>query len=780
MKLLYYELRKLANSRFIIGCIVIFIILNAVLCSAFLKSPYKTPIDSARKIYSQYLQDPEYVDQLYHSWETEYRNYEERYRNYMKRGGIEPAPPDNHWLASDLSDAQLYEKLYLDVNRSAEYKKSISTIIKAAMASQVSLKDSVNSYEYLYADQIIERYSKLFDTVRLGFEYTRGYDVYLENRVPLLLSLILSSLISPYFYTVERSNNTLSMLRCTKKGKLRLATAKAFSPYVIVLLFFGIAQVTAAVIIYNRSGFSSLDNSIQVFEQYTYCPFYLTALEAIICDFLFKAVCLFLFTSVYILVAARTNYLTACTVGSCVCAAGVLSYYFLQTMEGSVAHSISPLTLAFDSLERYRAINLFGKPFSSVSVIIPLLITIAIVNTLLSVRIYTHSAFRMKILNHVKLRKSLFPHETRAYVPSLTLMKHEIFKFSHNFKAVSSVIIFILVSVILNFHETGIQSTDEAKLQDYIESHLYGEVTAEKSNYVHEEEIRIAQAFKNYDSVVDSYYQGKLPLEEFKPFADERAYAESRIIAIDKLSAYERYLSSQSSSGELWFVYETGWTKLFSDYNLLHMILMVCFISSMLVGVEYASNTSSGGFHQLLRSTPKGRDVTYHNKLSILSGAVFAVYTFDYALRFFIILKRFTLNGFSAPLRSLTIFRDDPFGKCSVGQYLLFHYVYGLILCILLGCTVMAMSYVCEKESSAFIAVSTSSVLPAMMGYLGISLPDCISVPKLLNLKNINSIAMAAGLSVFAAFSVCITWYSRCKYTGHFSAGRKTNRLFTS
>lgn len=768
MKLFLYELRKLSNTRFVMACIAALLILNIFLCAYTINTPNPLPDEIAEEVYNLYLRDAQYVEDIHAAWQGDFLEYEERYLSFVKRGGIEPILPVNDWLPDGMSDAQLYDKLYADVNRPETFRSSIADVVKSALSSKISLEDSgaAASYEYRYQQEIIDRYTALHDQVYIGFEYTRGYDVYLTCRIPLFLSIIASTLISSYFYTTERANASLALIRCTKKGRLPLTRTKIAAAYLSVFTFLAVSQLTALLIVGSRIGFSSPYNSIQVFEFFTYCPYQITALQACMLDFLLKSVCLFVITSVFILAASKTDYLTACAVNIGISAAVVGIYYITGSYPTGLPHLLNPLTLAFDALLRYRAVNLFGVPYSSTPVVCIAFLIAAVICILTSGILFTRGTGKTITFSHkIKLPKRTQTHREGSFVPSLSLCHHELYKVLSNRAVLVSILLFAVLTAVMIPSEIGIQTTDEIKLRDYIQSSLYGEISDEKFSFVHSEGVRLSDAYLHYNETVDAYYQGQLSLDEFKPIADEHAYADSRKNAYEKLRLYAEYLSEHSENNGLWFVYETGWTALFSDYNMILIILVICFAVSRIVGTEYVSFTSSGGFHQILRTTASGRAVTFRCKAQIITGTVFFLHTVQYVFRTVYIHCVYILSGCVAPLKSLPIFADHVLGDCSIVIYLLLHYLYQLVMLVFLGFLVMGLTYIFRRGFIAFISVITCALLPTLMEYLGITIPDFLSFTTLMNLTDMTILPITVSTMIFSATSLTITIFSYRKFS---------------
>lgn len=770
MKLFIYELRKLSNSRFVIGCIAALLLLNIIICTYTIKNTNPLPEEVVRDIYSSYILDANSVDSIHAAWETDYLEYERQYQSYIKRGGIEPCSPGNYWLPNGMSDAKLYDKLYADVNRLQTFRNSIAETVKAAMASKVSLENNQKkqSYEYLYQEEIIRRYTSLHDQVYIGFENTRGYDVYLECRVPLFLSIIAGSIVASYYYTIERTSASLALIRCTKKGRIKLTGSKITAAFITTYTFFIVSQLTAFTIVGSRIGFSSMYNSIQAFEDFTYCPFNMTVLQCCIFDLLLKSFCLLFLVSVFILVSSKTDYLTACAINISICASVIVMYYVTQRASGSFVHLINPLSLAFDSLLRYRAVNLLGMPYHSIFVVSGLLGILLLLCTIVSCFCFTYSYSAKKTISLAqRIRSSKFhiTFQENKYNPSLSLFKHELYKIGSSRAIIVSAFVFVVLTAFIVPSEVGEQSTDEYKLQDYIQSSLYGNITDEKISYINAEGVRLSNAYIQYDKNVDDYYQGQLSLEQFKPIADERAYADSRKNAYGKLKTYSEYLSSQDKEKDIWFIYETGWSTLFSDHDMIVIVTIICFISSIIVGLEYVSSTSSGGFHQILRTTHGGRSLTYKNKAVIIFGIIFLLHGFYYVLQLILINIVFSLDGLEAPLKSLSMFQNHFLKDQTIVFFLFFHYLYQLTVSVSLGFLVMGMSYIFRNGFIAFVSIITCCLLPTLTEYLGINIPNYFSISSLMNLTNLNMPPVAICIILLSMVTIITTIYSYRKFT---------------
>ncbi|MGI6744535.1 MAG: hypothetical protein ACOX4O_12885 [Eubacteriales bacterium] len=756
MKLYRYELFKLVKSKFTFGVLLALWVFCGILGLWSINQSSKQPSSELlNKVYAEYYTDPKAFDSAYSEWIKLYDAYNAKFIEYSKYGGEEPIPPADIYGSDGSGNKLVYDKLYSDVFRENEYHETIAKVVRNARSTILSMEDSgsTDTYTYRYQQQIADIYTGLYKSVYVGFENTRGWDRYFSGSFPFYITLLVCAAAASFFYTTERQTGCYPIIRTGKLGRFRTCIAKIFAAVTVTSLFFLAAQFTWLAAVGYKSGFGSLYNGIQAYSDFTHCPFNITVGQYFIADLALKWIILTAFTSVCTLISSISDYISSCAFGAILLMGSIGVYFLSKSSFDSVWHKLNPIFIGLDSMLRYYSLNIAGQSVSLWFIAVPLYLLIAIVCFTLSIRAYlsiTEFVFTLELKLPSLNKKSAETNKSDVFrqtqVPSL--FGSEFLKLAGSKAALIFMAFYIIAVTVILSNSLGVMSTDNEKLRDYIESGLFGEVSDEKFAAVAAEGERLIIAQERYDANVHPYYRGEISLETFKPIADEKTYSDSRSEAYLKLSLYSAYLESQEHDVKPWFVFEEGFKRLFSDSGDYLLILLCCFIGSVVVGAEYRSYGGSGGFFPILSVSRKGRRPVYFAKFNccILISAGMCLFT--YIVRVSVFLKTYGLSGFGAPLYSLQTFEGHPLSGLSIGAYMILHLLYTVLSTAALCIFSAALTMITKKAVTAFICSAAIWTLPVLINIAGIKMPDFLSAYRLSNLTNINCPADAAGVVV--------------------------------
>lgn len=764
MKLYIYEFYKLIRSKYVISIIVVLTVICGVLgiWTINQRKDIVTP-ELLNEIYDEYFSNPTELDEKYSDWVKTYNAYSSAYSEYAKHGGIEPTIPP-HSYSPYFSDKQIYDKLYYDVWRNAEYHDAIADVIKNAGSIMLSMErsGSTDSFTYSYQRQVSGIYSRLFADVYIGFENTRGWDVYLTADFPFLLALFGCVLTVAFFYTTERQSGCYHIMRTTKRGRSQICAAKILAALTTESCLIIIFQLIWFTTVRLGIGFGSPYNGIQAYEAFTYCPFDLTVLQYSLADLFMKWIAVTAFSAVCMLISAVSEYIGSLVVNIILLSGNFALYSFSSQAPETALHLTGLIFVGKESMLRYHALNIAGNSLSLWSVIIPFLLIFAVGLFALSSNIYMK---RTVVMLRIRLKlptakmismEKLEIHKSNAHN---SLLCFELEKYFKNRTSLIFTIFYMISSIVIFNYSLGVLSSDDEKLRDYIDSGLYGEISEAKFVSVADEGYRLETANELYNANVDGFYRGQLTLDKFKPIADEKAYADSRENAYRMLSEYSGYLESQSSDRRPWFVFEKGFDRLFSDANDYLLILLCCYAGSAIAGAEYRSSDGNGGFYPILSTLKRGRRPVFFAKFECSALISVVMCVFSYVVRLMIIAKTYGLRGLGAPLYSLADFGEHPFAGLAIGWYLMLHLMYSLLLPTALCTASAAFSILLKKAFPAFIITVSVALLP--VAFSGLKLPDFICIYRLMNLSNLDCLMNIFGLifTLLILLWVCIHAY---------------------
>mgnify|MGYP005771082295 CR=1 FL=1 len=766
MKLYLYELYKYAKSKYMLSIVAVLAVICLVFGGRMVSRNDALDSELLWEIYREYASDPKYYDDKYAEWLELYSQYEQAYIEYAKRGGVEPIPPENSF-SPETDDRAIYDKLYYDVKRDAKYHAAIDAVISDAsdIAIGMEYSGSTDSYTYRYQQQLIRIYSDLYNNVYIGFEDTRGWDTYLTFELPFLLALVGAALTAAFSMTTERQTGCYQILRTVRQGRVKLCMAKIFAVITVGSFLVLILQLVWFAVVAVGIGFGSPYNGIQAYEAFTYCPFNLTVLQYALLDFGLKWIVIVALSAVFMLISSMSDYISALLINAALLFCGLAVYSLSAGNPEGFLHLCNFVFFGSESLLRYHALNIAGYSISLWRVMLPALILSASVCYIFASVIYLkHGTALLKFgLKLPVLKRQPTAGTARSRMPS-SLLGFEMYKFFCKKQNMAFISLYLIATAAICVNSLGILSSDDAKLLDYIDSGLYGEVSQDKFEMVAEEGIRIEKANSAYAESVDSYYRGDMTLDEFKPIADEKVYADSRKVAYTMLYEYSTYLSGIDSNPKPWFVFERGYDRLFSDAGDYLLILLCCYIGSAIVGIEYHSSEDISSFYPILLTLKRGRRPTFTAKLccaAILSGGV-AVYS--YIIRLLFIQSTYGLNGFFAPLYSLSAFSAYPLTKLPISGYLILHFIYSVLTLTLLCLVSTLLSMILKKSFFAFIITVGVVFVPVISELSGLTLPEAFCIYKLINMTNLDCASNLVGLISAICVGCVIFVFARLSY----------------
>ncbi len=766
MKLYLYELYKYAKSKYMLSIVAVLAVICLVFGGRMVSRNDALDSELLWEIYSGYASDHKYYDDKYAEWLELYSQYEQAYIEYAKRGGVEPIPPENSF-SPETDDRAIYDKLYYDVKRDAKYHAAIDAVISDAsdIAIGMEYSGSTDSYTYRYQQQLIRIYSDLYNNVYIGFEDTRGWDTYLTFELPFLLAFVGAALTAAFSMTTERQTGCYQILRTVRQGRVKLCMAKIFAVITVGSFLVLILQLVWFAVVAVGIGFGSPYNGIQAYETFTYCPFNLTVLQYALLDFGLKWIVIVALSAVFMLISSMSDYISALLINAALLFCGLAVYSLSARNPEGFLHLCNLVFFGSESLLRYHALNIAGYSISLWLVMLPALILSASVCYIFASVIYLKrgTALLKFGLKLPVLKRQPTAGTARNRIPS-SLLGFEMYKFFCKKQNMAFISLYLIATAAICVNSLGILSSDDAKLLDYIDSGLYGEVSQDKFEMVAEEGIRIEKANSAYAESVDSYYRGDMTLDEFKPIADEKVYADSRKVAYTMLYEYSTYLSGIDSNPKPWFVFERGYDRLFGDAGDYLLILLCCYIGSAIVGIEYHSSEDIGSFYPILLTLKRGRRPTFTAKLccaAILSGGV-AVYS--YIIRLLFIQSTYGLNGFSAPLYSLSAFSAYPLAKLPIGGYLILHFIYSVLTLTLLCLVSTLLSMILKKSFFAFIITVGVVFVPVISELSGLTLPEAFCIYKLINMTNLDCASNLVGLISAICVGCVIFVFARLSY----------------
>jgi len=180
-----------------------------------------------------------------------------------------------------------------------------------------------------------------------------------------------------------------------------------------------------------------------------------------------------------------------------------------------------------------------------------------------------------------------------------------------------------------------------------------------------------------------------------------------------------------------WFVYDTGWKKLYTGDADLFLYTSILLLLTGTFASEYISKSSSGGFAQILRSTRNGREKTFSAKL-LSAGLISVVLAVLMAsIDIITVFTEYDMPAFRAPLLSMQMFSTVLSG-ISVTGYLLVFIVLRIVGALLMAMLVCALSELLCRYIPVLGSTVILTLLPALCTSFGLAAADKVNFLNLL------------------------------------------------
>jgi hypothetical protein len=656
--LFFYEIKKLAGIRFIWIILVLLLGANMLICYSSVENKANEKNKQYAAFFSEYERNVQEIDAYMVDYMQKYEEIIKLERESFAggdEGGQNTDIPElpNKYAPEGVSDGMLYKMVQEQKSKKEAYRSTITDIIERSKKElRIYDKKGVdrNSFVYIYQVAVTDKYSKLLDT-EFRFEYPHGYGEFFEYDwvKPFIFTSVLFVCI--FVFVKEQRDGAAPLIRSTKKGRARTAVAKLASINVVTFLIVILFTVTTLLAVYLKIGLSSPEQAMQAF--YELCPFGIKVWQGILIFIAFKAlaVCAFATLITGISVFFR-NYIPVLAGGVVVYglsyAVNLMSVFDLDSrlIALNLINAANPTAL----FERLRMYGFLGGAITQDSMLlcvyIPLMLIIAVLGTIGFCRGRVFAFSFLKKLHKPKLLgiKTFRIIKSRPY----SILAFEFHKLV-NWKSalILFVGIYMTVTAATDRFRPSVNVTD--KLYKAYMEQLEGAWTQEKSIFIQDEHKRISNLISSYDEMLQKYQNKLISSEDYNNYLKNYYAAPAYKNALDRISEQEKYI--KENSNQPYFIYDTGWKKLFlTDYSI-YITALVILTAAVTFGNEYTS-----GFVNILRSTKNGRMKTFINKYAVVIFFSFVLSLFFAILQLHIALSKLSLPLWSAPITSIKEF----------------------------------------------------------------------------------------------------------------------------
>mgnify|MGYP004603142713 CR=1 FL=1 len=780
MSYIKYELRKIFGVRYLWYFLAVCLLLNGVLCLyQSHQSEEAIPVSVVSDFFDLYIDNKDRLESEYKEIQRFQAEQSALFVEQMQLGNhdyeMETLP--SKYAPNGFSDTQLFSEIFDRIDSIQSYPNSIQKIINTAndnLSEFDSMRIPRNSYISEYQIKIIDLYSNAKSNVRLGFEYTRGWDKYFTYDVVNIFIFAMLMLIGTVIFAQEQNTGFLSIMRVSKNGRVKTALAKIAAMMIITVAVVLLFTLECLAVIMSQTGFGSIYNAIQVYDAFRLCPYVISVGVYFLINLGFKILAFSTFSSVIMLISVVVyNYAI-----TYLCGLGFFGLNFLlftlpyigadnplKSLNLAAVSSVRPL------FERYRSINLFDCVVGYIPFAIVFLGALTLVLTALTVQRYCKSAqrtrfpfmekivkFKRAIKQRGILRKSF-----RTY--SLSILSAEVYKtFVSSRFIIFIILLFLVKCFIANEAYKNPKSYSDAVYMEYM-TVLSGEITEEKREYLAMERRMIDETMAKKEQMQSAYANDEISYEEYRSFLSDYNYAYSRTDLLKIIENHAAYIDRLSSDGKnAWFVYDTGWkTWLISSFDwTIYAAILLLF--SSIFSSEYDSRVSSGGFAQILRTVKNGRRKTFISKyIFIVVGSLCFTAIWNMADIIFV-TQRFSLPEISAPIWSIEAF-ENIHSNITIGQYIVRFFAVKILANLLLAIVLCSLSAILKKSIVVISAAVSLTLIPTALVSLGMKLFSVVDYTSIMRATPI-LIQNSAGMyiSILTIISITAVTYAERKW----------------
>lgn len=721
MRLLKAELQKLMSSKVLLVLLAVLLVVNFLL-TLYLSQPQPWE-KTVKSVYSDYIRNRE-----------PYENYLTELEQIITESMREEVPVLPYTFSGnpDYDDHQILRQVQ---KRNAYFEDYSQTIERVIQLTEIKIRD-LHSYgysdrTYTTKSQIVqkEQYETLLKTVELQNEYTSGYDTYLQNHIVCAFILIFLTAAVSYLFLHDGNVGFGTILQTTKRGRFPTAVAKLFAALimsiVVTLLFLGTTFLAVGL----AEGYSSPFNAIQAFEDFATVPCTMTVLEYLGLHVLLR-LCAFAVYAMFIALLASLKLPYLFCFGGTAIFAGINGFLNYRTYYGTVPAirylNLSAMTEGCSLTDFFRTVAFFKIPVRMSTVLIIMCIFLCLLiggvaafffsrNFRLFVNIGNHLS-RLWVtfadrfwsfLFHVKMRICR-PRQSPLWLFELQKMR--------------PIVIFLMIALLLLARIWYVDQTI-GDMERYEEALYYRYITEMQSMTEEERKSHLIGERDRIDTIITAYELNKTKFESGDMSgADYTAYLEiyhiarAEGIAFERVERYAQDLTERSNlvgiNGD--WIYTGGYEKLFglpSDLFLYVALILLCFGS---FSVEYVSNSSSGGFSQILRSTKKGRRNTFVVKL-----ALYLILSVLLAIAFrlcdlWIVNQNYVMTKPQATLFSIQSFVGITTG-ITISEYFCIDLLLNAFSAVILASVICLLSCFLKKSFSVLTVSLLVTALPELL-----------------------------------------------------------------
>ncbi|MGI6659062.1 MAG: hypothetical protein ACOX4N_06630 [Dethiobacteraceae bacterium] len=701
MKLIYFEVCKLFQRRAAWSMIVGLIFANALLIHYQINRVNEAGY-SSRDIAVVYEKVKGKNSQEQLSW------LEAEVARYIQ--GVQ-AGDERYTYGQDRTLILVYEQIaaVLDYDHYlADIHKQTEKMMKSALFA------APDTFSYRNIVLTRQAYAHL-KGLEVPADFSDGVLLITDHRLTDAFLLLALVILTMHLLISEREEGTLPLFKATKYGHGSTIFAKAVVLLLLTLFLVLIFYSTNLIVAAGEVGLGDLNRPIQALAGYRSSPLKITVKQYL--GLFFSAKLLGVLANLYIfflLGILCRNHLFSCLLGILVFGLEALLYKNIEL------HSwLSPvrqfnLTALLDTgsyFSNYNNLNLFGYPVNTITAGVVTGFTAMIFGVVMGIFVFSKEAASDMRRNWLK--EKLTANITFFKGLHFNLLRHEAYKLLIVNKGLLLILIFIVSQV---FYFNGMMyfiDQEEFYYQNY-STMLAGGLTEEKSAFLQNEQERIAASEQERELLYQRYENGEiderylnyclshLEINGFKKRAFEKAH-----------NQYLQLTTLQAKQQPVAYVYQTGWSKLFSqeanrldllDYGKTFLVLILA-LSSFEAIEEITS------MNKIILVSKKGRKAVRSRKILICVCFAIISATISFLPRTMRVLQTYGASGLSAPAKSIMEISWAPKGL-SIANFFVLYQVKRLVIAALAGVFILVVSHKTGNTITTILISTAVLILP--------------------------------------------------------------------
>lgn len=650
--LLKFEFKKLLGHRYLIIFIVSCLIINGVIC--YLNADSAPEAAYIQQMLSEYEEDAEPFLEAWSEIKQIESDYDKLYVAYIK-GQIPEEPqliyPCNYSGKEELNDEVLLRRLFECVAREEEYRSEVGQYVNQAKINKEELLSSYggidkSSFAYQKQDLIERKYTKVLEQTQIFTEAGNGWNqlfAYDAVNIWMILAVIAGTIT----LVLSEQGNASMILRCSKKGRFHTAFAKSMTliGWVFFVLF-SFTVTTMLAILFKSGGYSSLTNSIAIFEEYTAIPVALTVGEFLGLTLVvrFLSLCVVSVVCACVCLCLRSISLSFATT---ITAVGIQYVMFLFGRTESIQYLNIVGTISLSStLSTFRCTSILGYAVEFLPLMLTCGLAIAVIGAITFQYLFCIirlSISRRGLLTQVKhtlvTQRELFHSKitSKSISQKRRLFSANLFAYEWR-KAFTSrgVLLLLFLAVVFKlsaaYAQFDSQNTYSLMLYSRYIDEVQGEQTDEKREYIENEIERIENILDEFLQKKQEFYSGNLSYDQYSMVLEEYNLASSSEEVAERVMIHSEYLDWLASHRNVnaCYLYDIDWLRLFETGSDIILIALLAYLSAGVFSDEHTKMSGEGNRMLMISATKKGRTDLYHQKLSfsLLVKTIIYIYFF--------------------------------------------------------------------------------------------------------------------------------------------------------